>query len=147
MVEKGDKIIFQPLTKKYFERMSGFWIQGEIDQGYSGRREKRLEDKKWSRNGRCLRPTRSIWKKESGALKVKELLIKPRKEFNLTLMTTVNWGEVFMFWSGLTHILEAERIQQVVETFPMGIYSGRFGAGQTGGIIQGSRSFLTRIVS
>ena len=57
--------------------------------------------------------------KESGAQKVKELLVKASEGFNLLLMTTVNWGEVFYVLVRDHGILEAERIQRIVETFPI----------------------------
>lgn len=52
VVEKGDKIIFQPLTEDYFERMSGVLdTKGRLTKAILEEREKekRLEDKKWSR--------------------------------------------------------------------------------------------------
>jgi len=53
VAEKGDKIIFQPLTEDYFERMSGVLdTKGRLTKAILGEREKekRTEDKKWSRS-------------------------------------------------------------------------------------------------
>jgi len=57
--------------------------------------------------------------KESGYQKVKELLVKASEGSRTLLMTTVNWGEVSYVLVRYYGILEAEKIQRIVETFPI----------------------------
>ena len=57
--------------------------------------------------------------KESGYEKVKELFIKAAESGRKILMSTVNWGEVFYVLVKENGLEESERIQRIVETFPI----------------------------
>ena len=56
--------------------------------------------------------------KEAGAQKVKELLVKASEGSNILLMTTVNWGEVFMFWLDITAFLKRKEYRGLLKPFP-----------------------------
>lgn len=52
ITEKGDRIILQPLTENYFEKMAGILnTKGKLTKALLEERakERELEDKKWSR--------------------------------------------------------------------------------------------------
>ena len=85
--------------------------------------------------------------KESGAQKVKELLVKASEGSNLLLMTTVNWGEVFYVLVRDHGILEAERIQRIVETFPIEFVPVDLVLAKQAALYKAVKNFLTRIVS
>jgi predicted nucleic acid-binding protein len=57
--------------------------------------------------------------KETGYEKVKDLFTKAAESERDLLMTTVNWGEVFYILIRDYGLEEAERIQRVIETFPI----------------------------
>jgi len=57
--------------------------------------------------------------KEPGYEKVKDLFIKASQSGRPLLMSTVNWGEVFYVLIRDHGIEEAERIQKIIETFPI----------------------------
>lgn len=57
--------------------------------------------------------------KEPGYEKIKELFIKAAENGKNLLMSTVNWGEVFYILIKNYGINEAEKIQYVIETFPI----------------------------
>jgi predicted nucleic acid-binding protein len=57
--------------------------------------------------------------KETGYEKVKELFVKAVESEKNVMMTTVNWGEVFYILVREYGIGEAEKIQRVIETFPI----------------------------
>jgi predicted nucleic acid-binding protein len=57
--------------------------------------------------------------KEPGYEKVRDLLTKSAESGKDILMTTVNWGEVFYILIRGYGINEAERIQTLIETFPI----------------------------
>lgn len=53
IVEKGDQLILQPLTEDYFEKMAGILnTKGKLTKAILEERakEKKLEEKKWSRS-------------------------------------------------------------------------------------------------
>lgn len=57
--------------------------------------------------------------KEPGYEKVKDLFVKATENGRKLLMTTVNWGEVFYVLIRDYGIQEAEKIQNLIETFPI----------------------------
>lgn len=57
--------------------------------------------------------------KEHGYEKVKDLFVKAVENGKNLLMSTVNWGEVFYILVKEYGITEAERIQHIIETFPI----------------------------
>jgi ribonuclease VapC len=57
--------------------------------------------------------------KEQGYQKVKEFFVKAAESEKNLLMTTVNWGKVFYVLAQDYGIAEAEKIQRIVETFPI----------------------------
>ena len=57
--------------------------------------------------------------KEPGYEKIKDLFIKASETDKNLLMATVNWGEVFYILVKEYGIEEAEKIQRVIETFPI----------------------------
>ncbi|MBI4651192.1 type II toxin-antitoxin system VapC family toxin [Candidatus Desantisbacteria bacterium] len=57
--------------------------------------------------------------KEPGYEIVKELFTKAAETGGNLLMTTVNWGEVFYILIKDYGIEEAEKIQHIIETFPI----------------------------
>lgn len=59
--------------------------------------------------------------KESGYEKIRDIFVKSAESGNNLLMTTVNWGEVFYILIKNYGYDEAERIQHLIETFPIEI--------------------------
>jgi len=57
--------------------------------------------------------------KEPGYEKVKELFTKSAENGKNLQMSTVNWGEVYYILIRDHGIEEAERIQRIIETFPI----------------------------
>ena len=57
--------------------------------------------------------------KKSGYEKIKDLFVKAVESEKNVLMTTVNWGEVFYILVREYGIGEAEKIQRIIETFPI----------------------------
>lgn len=57
--------------------------------------------------------------KEPGYEKVKDLFVKASETDKNLLMATINWGEVFYILVKEYGIEEAEKIQRVIETFPI----------------------------
>lgn len=57
--------------------------------------------------------------KEPGYEKIKDLFVKASESGRHLLMSTVNWGEVFYILIRDHGIEEAERIQKIIETFPI----------------------------
>jgi len=57
--------------------------------------------------------------KEPGYEKIKDLFVKAAESGRPLLMSTVNWGEVFYVLIRDHGIEEAERIQKIIETFPI----------------------------
>ncbi|MFH1288243.1 MAG: type II toxin-antitoxin system VapC family toxin, partial [bacterium] len=57
--------------------------------------------------------------KEPGYEKIKELFVKAMESGKNLLMSTVNWGEVFYILVREYGITEAEKIQHIIETFPI----------------------------
>lgn len=57
--------------------------------------------------------------KEPGYEKVKDLFVKATEMNKKLLMTTVNWGEVFYVLTRDYGLPEAEKIQHLIETFPI----------------------------
>lgn len=57
--------------------------------------------------------------KEPGYEKVKDLFVKASESGRNLLMTTVNWGEVFYVLIRDYGVKEADKIQRLIETFPV----------------------------
>ena len=57
--------------------------------------------------------------KQPGYEKIKDLFVNASESGKYLLMTTVNWGEVFYILIRGHGISEAERIQKIIETFPI----------------------------
>lgn len=57
--------------------------------------------------------------KEPGYEKVKDLFVKATETGKRLLMTTVNWGEVFYVLIRDYGLSDAEKIQHLIETFPI----------------------------
>lgn len=57
--------------------------------------------------------------KEPGYEKIKDFLVQAAESGKNLLMTTVNWGEVFYILIRDYGLDEAEKIQKVIETFPI----------------------------
>lgn len=57
--------------------------------------------------------------KEPGYEKIKELFTKSAENGKNLQMSTVNWGEVYYILMRDHGIEEAERIQRIIETFPI----------------------------
>lgn len=57
--------------------------------------------------------------KEKGYEKIKDLFVGAAESGKELLMSTVNWGEVFYVLIRDHGVDEAERIQKIVETFPI----------------------------
>lgn len=57
--------------------------------------------------------------KEPGYEKIKDLFVKAAESGKNLLMTTVNWGEVFYILARDYGFDEAEKIQNLVDTFPV----------------------------
>jgi len=58
-------------------------------------------------------------KKEPGYERVKEAFVNASESNKVILMSTVNWGEVFYLLIKDQGIEQAERIQKIIETFPI----------------------------
>ena len=61
--------------------------------------------------------------REPGYEKVKNLLVKAAETGNNLLMATVNWGEVFYLLIRNYGFSEAEKIINIIETFPIELVS------------------------
>lgn len=57
--------------------------------------------------------------KEHGYEKIRDLFVKAVENGKNLLMSTVNWGEVFYILVREYGITEAEKIQHIIETFPI----------------------------
>ncbi|HLF19061.1 MAG TPA: type II toxin-antitoxin system VapC family toxin [Candidatus Omnitrophota bacterium] len=57
--------------------------------------------------------------REPGYEKIRELFVKTADNGRKLLMSTVNWGEVFYILIRDYGIEEAERVQKIIETFPI----------------------------
>ena len=57
--------------------------------------------------------------KAPGYEKVKNLFVKAAESGKNLLMSTINWGEVFYILVKEYGITEAEKIQHIIETFPI----------------------------
>lgn len=57
--------------------------------------------------------------KEAGYKKIEDLLVEAAQSRNTLLMTTVNWGEVFYVLIKKYGFNEGDKIQHIIETFPI----------------------------
>lgn len=57
--------------------------------------------------------------KKTGYEKIRDLFIKANESGKNLLMATINWGEVFYILIRKYGINEAQKIQQLIETFPI----------------------------
>jgi predicted nucleic acid-binding protein len=57
--------------------------------------------------------------KEPGYEKIKDLFVKAAESGRNLLMITVNWGEVFYVLIRHYGIKEADKVQRLIETFPI----------------------------